>query len=186
MSTQQPQNIVLIGFMGVGKTTIGKLLAKKLGFRFTDTDARIVKQAGHPIPKIFAEEGEEGFRERETAALNSLANLQHTIIATGGGVITREENLPLLKKLGYVVWLTAEEDDIYHRVTANSERPLMQTDNPRETIRELLAVRDPLYSKACHLRVDTTGFHSEEIAYGVRESALVHFAGLNRPPAPTT
>ncbi len=184
MSTPQPQNIVLIGFMGVGKTTIGKLLAKKLGFHFTDTDAQIVTQAGCPIPEIFTKEGEEGFRQRETTVLNALTTKQHSIIATGGGIITREENIPILKKLGYVVWLTASENEIYDRVTANSDRPLMQTKDPRQTIRDLLTLRDPLYSSACHLCVDTTGFHSEDIAYGVRESALVYFSGLASPPAP--
>src|SRR4051812_17359313 len=99
------KNVVLIGLMGSGKSTIGRLVAHSLGFEFVDTDHLIIEAAHRNIPQIFASEGEEGFRQRETEALRSLDGKQGNVIATGGGIVTVPENLELLRQLGFVVWL---------------------------------------------------------------------------------
>ena len=150
------QNIVLIGFMGSGKTSVGRLIAGRLGFQFLDTDALIVQRAGREIAEIFASEGEERFRELETAALESLAHRERCVIATGGGVVLRERNLELLRALGFVVLLTASEDVIFERVSRNTKRPLLQTANPRETVAALLAARQPAYEAAAQWTLDNS------------------------------
>jgi shikimate kinase len=170
------QNIVLIGFMGCGKSTVGQLVAEKLAWPFVDTDALVVERAGRGIPEIFADEGEGGFRERETAALESLADSVSRVIATGGGVVTQPRNHALLRRLGFVVWLNAPEEAIWDRVSRNRNRPLLHTADPRRTVHDLLEARRPLYVKIAHLTIDTAGFRPEEIAYGIGESARHHFS----------
>ena len=162
--------------MGSGKTTVGHLVAEKLSWPFVDTDALVVEEAGHSIPDIFAMEGEAGFRERETAVIERLAGQTPKVVATGGGVVTQPRNAPILRSLGFVVWLSATEADIYSRVMRNRNRPLLQTPDPRRTINELLAARRPLYESFAHLTIETHGLEPEEIAYGVCESAR-HYYG---------
>lgn len=169
-------HIVLIGFMGSGKTTVGHLVAEKLVWPFVDTDALVVEDAGLSIPDIFATEGEVGFRERESAVLARLAEEPPRVIATGGGIVTQSRNAPLLRSLGFVVWLSASESDIYARVSRNRNRPLLQTPDPRKTIHDLLVQRQPLYESFAHLTIETHGLEPEEIAYGVCESAR-HYYG---------
>jgi shikimate kinase len=171
-----PHHIVLIGFMGSGKTTVGHLVAEKLGWPFVDTDARVVEEAGLSIPDIFATEGEAGFRERESAVLEHLSGEPPRVIATGGGIVTQPRNAPLLHSLGFVVWLSASEADIFARVSRNRNRPLLQTPDPRKTIHDLLEQRRPLYESFAHLTIETHGLEPEEIAYGVCESAR-HYYG---------
>jgi shikimate kinase len=171
-----PHHIVLIGFMGSGKTTVGHLVAEKLSWPFVDTDALVVEEAGLSIPDIFATEGEAGFRERESAVLERLAGEAPCVIATGGGIVTQPRNAPLLRSLGFVVWLSASEADIYARVSRNRNRPLLQTPDPRKTIHDLLEQRRPLYESFAHLTIETQGLEPEEIAYGVCESAR-HYYG---------
>jgi len=153
-----PVNLVLIGFMGSGKSSIGRLLATKLGFHLLDTDALVVESAGMQITDIFEWKGEEGFREYETKALTCLVDrkVRGAVVATGGGIVTREANLPLLHELGFVVQLTANEEVIFERVSRNKARPLLHTPNPRETISELLARRSPLYEAAADYTLDTS------------------------------
>ena len=153
-----PVNLVLIGFMGSGKSSIGRILATKLGFHLLDTDALVVEAAGMQITDIFAWKGEEGFREYEANALTYLVdrNAKRAVIATGGGIVTRESNLPLLHRLGFVVQLTASEEVIFDRVSRNKARPLLHTPNPRETVSQLLARRAPLYAAAADYTLDTT------------------------------
>jgi len=150
------RNIVLIGFMGSGKSSIGRLIAGRLGFQFVDTDAVIVERAGIPITEIFAQHGEAHFRELETAALESMTARDRCVISTGGGVIVRERNRALLRELGFVVWLTASEEVIFERVSRNTRRPLLQTENPRETVSKLLTSREPAYAETAQFRLDTT------------------------------
>lgn len=176
-----PENLVLIGFMGSGKSAIGRVVAQRLRFRFIDTDALIVKQAGQPISAIFAERGEEHFRDLETEVLQSLRNLRHTVIATGGGVVVMPRNHAILRELGFVVWLTAREDVIFERVSRNSKRPLLQTDDPRATIAEMLAVRRPLYEAAAAWSLDTTTRSHGESAEAVIAAARRAFAWDNTP-----
>lgn len=176
MPPKTPSNIILIGFMGSGKTTVGRTLAEKLRFKFVDTDDEIVRRAGKPITAIFADSGEEAFRDLETATLKALASRSRSIISTGGGIILRPENRSVLKNLGFTVWLSADEDTIFERVSKNRARPLVQTEDPRKTIHDLLTARLPLYKEASHLTIDTSDLDSEEIAFGIKESALHHFS----------
>ncbi len=162
------QNIVLVGFMGTGKSSIGRLIAGRLGFVFVDTDALVVERAGREIAEIFASEGEEHFREMETAVLASLAHLERRVIATGGGIVLRERNRELMRELGLVVRLTASEDVIYERVARNTKRPLLQTENPRATLSALLAAREPMYAAAAQWTLDTT-----TMAHGAAAEAVI-------------
>ncbi len=176
-----PQCIVLIGFMGSGKTTVGRVLAHQLGWKFCDTDHRVVKTAGKEIPRIFAEDGEDAFRKIESGVLNSLAGSDRIVVATGGGVVTRPENIPLLRAIGFVVWLDAPEEDIFQRVSRNKKRPLLQTENPRETVRTLLATRAPLYQSAADCVIQTHGFNWHSVIRIIHQRADQYFS--NPPPA---
>ena len=169
-------NIVLIGFMGSGKSSIGKLVAGRMGFQFMDTDAVIAKRAGMAIPAIFAQFGEERFREMETAAIESLAQFTRCVIATGGGAVLQERNRALLRELGFVVCLTASEETIYERVARNSKRPLLQTENPRETVTKMLAARQSLYQETADLMLDTTTFSREQAGDAVIAAARRGFS----------
>ena len=153
-----PINLVLIGFMGSGKSSIGRLLATKLGFHILDTDAMVVEDAGMQITEIFEWKGEEVFRDYETRTLHYLVdrNARGVVVATGGGIVTRASNLPLLHQLGFVVRLTASEEVIFERVSRNKARPLLHTPNPHETVAQLLAARAPLYEAAADYTIDTT------------------------------
>jgi len=142
------KNIVLIGFMGTGKTTIGRIASERLGLQFVDTDDLVVAQAGEPVAQIFERLGEDGFRELETAALRGLAGQDGKIIATGGGIVTRPENIGLLRQLGYVVWLFAKVETIFARVSLNRDRPLLHTDDPLQTITDMLAAMPWVISSA--------------------------------------
>ena len=170
------QNIVLIGFMGSGKTSIGRLIAGRLGFQFVDTDALIVQRAGREIAEIFASEGEEHFRDLETAALESLGHRERCVIATGGGVVLRERNRELLRALGFVVLLMASADAIFERVSRNTKRPLLQTANPRETVAAMLAARQPAYEAAAQWKLDGTALSHAAAAEAVIAEARRAFA----------
>lgn len=177
MSAAAPlENIVLIGFMGTGKSSIGRLLAAKLGFQLLDTDHLIVQRAGMEIPEIFASHGEAHFRDLETAALESLRARSRCIIATGGGVVVRDANRALLRELGFVVALSANEEVIFERVSRNSRRPLLQTEDPRATVQRLLAERRPLYAEAAQLTVDTSHLTHAQIAGEIIEKAAAVFS----------
>lgn len=162
--------------MGSGKTTVGQLLARQLGFQFLDTDQCIVRKAGRPIPRIFEEEGESGFRRLESGILADLSSCSRTVISTGGGIITIPENLPLLRALGFVIWLNPPEEVLYQRILRNQDRPLLRTPNPRQTVQDLLRVRRPLYASAAHLEVDVSEVTPDEAAYGLAESVRVYFS----------
>jgi shikimate kinase len=162
--------------MGTGKSSIGRLLAARLRFKFVDTDQLIVQQAGLEIPQIFAEQGEAHFRQLETAALQSLTQVQQRVIATGGGIVVREENRALLRTLGFVVALAASEEAIFARVSRNKKRPLLQTPNPRETITTLLKTRGPLYAEAAQCTIDTSHLTHAEVAEAIIEEARRAFS----------
>lgn len=161
-----PVNLVLIGFMGSGKSSIGRILATKLGFQMLDTDTMIVQETGMPITEIFAWEGEEGFRLHEAKMLAGLVSRSpfRLVVATGGGIVTREGNLPLLHQLGFVIELKASEDVIFERVSRNKARPLLHTPNPRETVSKLLSIRAPLYAAAADFTIDTSTKTHTEVA----------------------
>jgi shikimate kinase len=156
------ENILLIGIMGCGKSTVGRELQQRLGYPLVDMDQEIERMAGKPITAIFADEGEERFRGRR-------------IISTGGGVIGCEENRRLLRDLGYVVWLDAPLAVILERTGKSRHRPLLHTDDPAAKIRELMERRGPLYQETAHLKLDTAGLDSGEIATGILECARYFF-----------
>jgi shikimate kinase len=161
------QNVVLIGFMGSGKSSVGRRVAALLDFKFVDADALLVERQGREIAEIFASEGEGTFRDLESEVLASLTSQAGCVISTGGGVILREKNRALLQKLGLVVWLTASEDTLFARVSRTNKRPLLQTADPRATVAALFAARRPLYAAAAQFTLDTTTFSHAQAAEAV-------------------
>src|SRR5690606_34646032 len=138
---------------------------------FVDTDKLVAKKAGQPIPRIFAESGEDHFRQLETEALRQCAAGKGQVISTGGGAVVREENRAILREAGYVVWLKTSPEIVYERVKRNRNRPLLRTPDPLATIRELLASREALYEACADLVIQTDQLSMEETCFGVAESA---------------
>ncbi len=178
-SQTPPKNIVLIGFMGSGKSTVGRELHHRLGYPLVDMDHVIEQRAGKPIAAIFAGEGEEAFRDMESELLVELSDpsAPRRIISTGGGVIGREKNRAVLRQLGYVVWLHAPTAVILERTGKNRDRPLLHTDDPAARINALMTAREPLYAETAHLKVETSGLDCGELATGILESARYFFTG---------
>lgn len=164
-------NLVLVGFMGCGKTSVGKHLAAMTGHRFLDTDHLVSDAEGLPIPEIFARHGEEGFRERESAILRDMVGVCGVVLATGGGIVLREENRALLHEIGVVVWLDADPDVLFQRATRTNKRPLLRTENPRVTFDTLRASRLPIYGALADLRVDSTDLTHEQAARAALDGA---------------
>ncbi|MBQ9983728.1 MAG: shikimate dehydrogenase [Lachnospiraceae bacterium] len=157
-------NIVLVGFMGSGKTTFGKACAKSLSMEFLDADEYIVKRAGKSIPKIFEEDGEEAFRTLETQILQEFSkNLCNTVLATGGGMPLRKENARLLREIGRVGYLTATPKEIYERVKEDTNRPLLQGENPFGKICDMMKQRKPIYEQVADVIIDTNSNDMEAI-----------------------
>lgn len=144
-------NIFLIGMMGAGKTTVGRLLAKRLDKRFVDSDHEIEARTGVKIPVIFEIEGEAGFRKRESQVLAELAEEPGLVIATGGGVVLAPENRACLASHGLVVYLAVPPFHLWERTRNDVNRPLLQVENPRKRIEELHALRDPLYREVADI-----------------------------------
>lgn len=142
------QNLALTGFMGTGKSSVGRLVAAQMHFRFMDTDELIEARAGKTIPEIFAQAGEQTFRELEKQVVAEAAACQRTVIATGGGLAANEANLASLKQHALVVCLWASPQAIWERVQTQTHRPLLQAPEPLERIRELLTAREPFYRQA--------------------------------------
>jgi shikimate kinase len=155
-------NIILIGFMGCGKSSIGRRLASRLGHTFLDSDDLIVAAAGRPISEIFSLEGEEGFRHRESEELRKLLGADNVVLATGGGAVLREENRDFLKRIGKIVWLHSDPEILFERATRSRKRPLLEVENPRTTFNSLLEARLPVYAEACDLQVDATGLSHDQ------------------------
>jgi shikimate kinase len=148
-------NIFLVGMMGAGKTTVGRLLANFLEKKFYDSDREIQKRTGVSIPLIFEIEGEAGFRKRETEMLSELVKTGNIVLATGGGAVLSAENRELLKRSGTVIYLRATIDDLWRRTRHDKNRPLLQTQDPRTKLTELYAQRDPLYRETAHIIVES-------------------------------
>lgn len=165
--------IFLIGFMGSGKTTVGRLLAEGLGWSFADLDDLIVRAAGASVPEIFAREGEEGFRRRETEALRAAAAGRRQVVATGGGAACREENLALMLASGRVVALDVSAAEAIRRTGGRSGRPLLDgSAEPVAVATALLERRQTFYARA-HLRVETDGRTAREAAVAVLRGLLL-------------
>lgn len=148
--------------MGVGKTEVGKLLARSLGFTYMDTDLLIEKEQKRTINDIFEKDGELKFRDMETALLKHLKDSNKHVISTGGGMILRPENIKMMKALGPVILLWAEPKVIYDRVKNSGDRPLLNVPDPLIRINEILAVREPIYKGVADLEIDTSGLSPVE------------------------
>lgn len=149
------RNIILVGPMGSGKSTIGNIIANKLNREFQDSDHYIEEKTGVDISRIFDIEGEQGFRERESSALENLLNEDNRVIATGGGSVMREENQALLRSRGFIIFLDTSINQQMQRLRRDKKRPLLQTDNPRERLEALLETRRPIYLELADLSVKT-------------------------------
>ena len=157
-------NVILIGFMGCGKTTVGLRLSYRLRRTVIDTDKEIEKEEKRSISDIFAVEGEACFRDKETECLRKLLeNRENRIISAGGGLPLREENRKLLRELGQVFYLRAKAETIYERVKFDTSRPLLQVEDPQAKIRMLLRERDSCYRDAADVVFDVDGKEFEEI-----------------------
>ena len=167
-------NLVLTGFMGTGKTSIGKLLAEKLGRCFVDLDQKIEQDTGMTVPQIFEKYGEKYFRELEKNAVKEVAARKNLVIATGGGTVKDEENIRLLKNSGVMVCLTTEPEEIFRRTERRGERPVLDSgDEDRlNTIKKLLAERQKFYAQADYT-VDTTEWSPLQIMNDICK----HFRG---------
>lgn len=148
-------NIILVGLMGAGKSTIGRQLARRLNLTFYDSDKVIEERTGVPIATIFEVEGEAGFREREEQAITELTAMNGIMLATGGGSVLREINREHIKAGGCVIYLRASADQLFQRIKHDKSRPLMQTVNPMQTLRDLLKAREPYYLEVADLVVPT-------------------------------
>lgn len=152
------KNIILIGFMGAGKTTVGKLLARERQMQFVDTDERIEKEQGRSIPEIFSGEGEPYFRNLETALLRHMQeDTERCVISAGGGMPVREENRKLLRALGCVIYLSAAKETILERVKNDGSRPMLNGGDLKERVERLMREREALYRQAAHIEVRTDG-----------------------------
>jgi len=166
--------------MGSGKSSVGRRLASITGHRFVDTDDLVTERAGRTIPEIFASGGEEAFRDLESAALADLPGICGLVVATGGGIVLREENREALRRIGIVAWVDASPDVLFSRVSRNNRRPLLQTENPRETFDAILSARRAIYGEAADLRVDSSDLSHDAAAHTLLEEALRFHSGHPR------
>jgi shikimate kinase len=158
------KSIVLIGMMGAGKSSVGRSLQRLSGLARLDTDEMLAAEFGMSIAQIFEKHGEEKFREAETEALRKLAPDRPAIIVTGGGIVLRAENVDLLKGVGTIVWLAADEDILFERAARRDHRPLLQNENPRTVFSKLFKERESLYAAAADIRIDTSRLTHDEVA----------------------
>lgn len=154
-SRMSHRNIILIGPMGSGKSTIGNIIANRLHREFKDSDHFIEKRTGVDIARIFDIEGEHGFRERESDALNELLSQNNRVIATGGGSVLRPQNQQLLKQKGFIIFLDTSVAQQLRRLARDKKRPLLQTENPRERLEAMFVERHPIYLDLADLAVKT-------------------------------
>ena len=158
-----PGSIFLTGPMGAGKSTIGRQLAKQLSMSFHDSDHEIEQRTGVDIPLIFELEGEAGFRRREAEVIDALTRIPGIVLATGGGAILDPDNRERLASRGTIIYLHTSVDQQLARTSHDRNRPLLQTPDPRTTLEELLAIRDPLYREIADLIIDTDGMHVRDV-----------------------
>jgi shikimate kinase len=151
------KNIFLVGLMGSGKTTVGKLLAKAYSLAFFDSDHEIERRTGVKIPLIFDLEGESGFRKREAQVISELTNRKNIVLATGGGAVLLDQNRQALAKNGTVIYLCASVNELCHRTRGDRNRPLLQSGDPRAKFEALYEQRDPLYRGVADMVVETGG-----------------------------
>ena len=166
------KNVVFIGFMGAGKTSVGHEFASRFQMDFLDTDEYIEKKAGMSISDIFKTQGEDSFRKMETEAVCELIREKdNCVVSVGGGLPLREENREILRKLGTVIYLKVSLETVANRLKGDDTRPLLKGNNPEQKIRELLDYREPLYEMAAHYVIDVNGRTPGEIAEEAAEKA---------------
>ena len=170
-------NIALVGFMGTEKSTVGQMVAGMLHFRFRDTDEMIESMAHKRVSEIFAGEGESRFREYERQVVEQLETVDHSVISTGGGLITNQDNLTSLKRHSLVVCLWCSAETILKRVGHQTHRPLLRVENPLETIQNLLQQRAPFYRQADVL-LNSEFRTARKVAVHVAQ----HYRAVTRPP----
>jgi shikimate kinase len=174
-------NLYLVGMMGTGKSAVGRPLAAALGYRFLDADTSVERVAGRSIPELFAEVGEPGFRDLETAVLGQIASWHSLVVATGGGVVTRPENWGHMQQ-GVVVWLDAPPELLLRRLAADpSPRPLLQTADPESQLTSLLSQRQRLYAQA-DLHIRQAGEPIEQVAAAVLAQLPTILKQRQEPP----
>ena len=165
--------IFLIGMMGAGKSTVGRLLARRCGFEYIDCDRELEARSGVTIATVFELEGEEGFRRREAALLDELTQRPRTVLATGGGAVLREETRARLRERGLVIFLRASADEILRRTHGDKVRPLLQTQDRRARIAKLLATREPLYEATAHVIVQSNAGNPNRLVARLLEDERV-------------
>ncbi|HZM48204.1 MAG TPA: shikimate kinase [Burkholderiales bacterium] len=181
------ENVFLVGLMGAGKTSIGRLLAKRLGKAFFDSDQEIERATGVRIPVIFEIEGEAGFRAREARMLSELVRGGNIVLATGGGAVLSPQNRKLLAENGIVIYLRAAVADLWNRTRHDRNRPLLRSGEPLATLERLYAERDPLYREVAHIIIDTGDQSPGSLVHRLERRLGEFEAGAARPsdsPAP--
>jgi len=161
-------NVAVYGFMGVGKTTSGVLLAEALGYKFIDMDDEIEERTGKTIPQIFSEDGESRFRELERDLVMELSGKKGYVIGCGGGALADLVNAEALRESSTLVYLTATVDEILERTGKESHRPLLKVNDPRKTVEDLIKKRRPVYERYAEIEIDTTGMTPEAVAEKIR------------------
>ena len=170
----QKGNIILIGPMGSGKTSTGKMLAKEMGYVFLDTDEEVTKRTGVSIAYIFDVEGEEGFRKRECLALKECLNDNNTILSTGGGIVLSKENRDLLQDRGTVVYLQTSIRFQVKRTASTNNRPLLKNKDPKETLEKLMLTRAPLYEEIADITIMTDNKSLQEMSKEIQRAINEH------------
>ena len=170
----QKGNIILIGPMGSGKTSTGRMLAKEMGYFFADTDEEVTKRTGVSIAYIFDVEGEEGFRKRECLALKECLNDNNTILSTGGGIVLSKENRDLLQDRGTVVYLQTSIRSQVKRTASTNNRPLLQNNDPEETLEKLMLTRAPLYEEIADITIMTDNKSLQEMSKEIQRAINEH------------
>jgi shikimate kinase len=161
------ESIVLIGMMGAGKSSVGRSLHRRTGMAFLETDEIVASNLGMSIPQIFFTQGEKKFRKTETEALQTICGTKRAVIATGGGIVLRKENVEILKRLGLIVWLDGDQETLFARAARTTDRPLLQTKNPREAFSEIFRARKVLYTQIADIRLDTSQLTVDEVAMAI-------------------
>ena len=170
----QKGNIILIGPMGSGKTSTGRMLAKEMGYTFVDTDEEVTKRTGVSIAYIFDVEGEEGFRKRECLALKECLNDNNKILSTGGGIVLSKENRDLLQDRGMVVYLQTSIRFQVKRIASTNNRPLLQNKDPEETLEKLMLTRAPLYEEIADITIMTDNKSLQEMSKEIQRAINEH------------
>ena len=170
----QKDNIILIGPMGSGKTSTGRMLAKEMGYVFKDTDEEVTKRTGVSIAYIFDVEGEEGFRKRECLVLKECLNDNNTVLSTGGGIVLSKENRDLLQDRGTVVYLQTSIRSQVKRTASTNNRPLLQNKDPKETLEKLMLTRAPLYEEIADITIMTDNKSLQEMSKEIQRAINEH------------